>query len=73
MTNRNILGKNIKKIRNEKGISQEMLMAKLNVLGIPLDQAMLSRIENQTRYILDYEIKAISTALNVKISDLFKE
>lgn len=72
MENRNIVGLKIKKLRIRKELTQEQLAARLNVLGIDIDRVMLSRIENQTRYLLDYEIKGIAEALEVKINELFK-
>lgn len=70
---RNITGKNIKVFRQYKNISQEQLAAKLNLLGLSLDQTIISRIENQTREILDYEVKTFADALGVNIEELYKE
>ncbi len=71
MKKRNIVGKNIKLIRKTKKITQEQLAARLNIQGIDIDRPMISKIENQTRELLDYEIKAIAFALGVEISNLF--
>ncbi|MCB2297938.1 helix-turn-helix domain-containing protein [Clostridium tagluense] len=72
MNKRNILGNRIREIRNNAGITQEDLTARLNVLGIDIDRPMVSKIENHSREVVDYEIKAIANALNVSIEDLFK-
>lgn len=72
MDKRNIIGNRIRKIRNTVGITQEDLTARLNVLGINIDRPMVSKIENCSREIVDYEIKAIATALKVSIEDLFR-
>jgi Helix-turn-helix. len=56
-----------------RNITQEQLTAKLNVQGIEIDRPMISRIESQTRNLLDYEIKAIAIALGVDIGELFKD
>lgn len=40
------IGDNIVKIRKAKGISQSMLVAKLNVLGCTVDRFAISSIEN---------------------------
>lgn len=71
MDNRNIIGKRIKEIREQKNLTQEQLAARLNVLGIRIDRPMITRIENQTRYLLDYELYAISEALKVNIEEFF--
>lgn len=73
MGTRNIIGKNINLLRKRKEITQEQLSARLNVQGIEIDRPMISKIEKQTREILDYEIKGIAIALGVTIEDLFKE
>lgn len=73
MNNRNIIGKKIKEFRVKANVTQEDLAARLNVLGINIDRPMISKIENNSREILDFEIKAIATALKVSIGDLFKE
>ncbi|WP_252187647.1 helix-turn-helix domain-containing protein [Anaeromonas gelatinilytica] len=72
MEKRNILGHKIKKIRKQKRITQEQLTARLNVQGIEIDRPMITKIENHTRYLLDYEIKAIVKALNIDYNELFE-
>lgn len=56
MEPRNIIGKKISQIRKKKGVTQEDLAARLNVQGINIDRPMISKIENQAREILDFEI-----------------
>ncbi len=70
---RNIIGKKISQIRKKKGITQEDLAARLNVQGINIDRPMISKIENQSREILDFEILGIAKALGITIEELFKE
>ena len=73
MEPRNIIGKKISQIRKKKGITQEDLAARLNVQGINIDRPMISKIENQSREILDFEILGIAKALGITIEELFKE
>lgn len=73
MTSKNITGKTIKIIRESKKISQEQLAARLNVLGLDIDQTIISKIETQIREITDYEVEAIANALGVNIEDLFNK
>ncbi len=72
MEERNIIGLKIKQIRQQKKLTQEQLAARLNVLGIEIDQPMITRIENQSRNLLDFEIKGFSEALGVSIEELFE-
>ena len=66
----NISGERIAKARSsaKPPLTQEALSAKLALLGIPLDRAAIAKIENQLRRVLDYELKAIATALDVPVS-----
>lgn len=73
MDYRNIIGKKIKKLRNKKKITQDELAARLNIIEINIDRPMISKIENQTREIVDYEIKAIAELLGVTIDELFRD
>jgi transcriptional regulator with XRE-family HTH domain len=71
MTDRNIIGKKIKEIRKMKHISQEELSMDLETQGIHVDRTVIGRIENGSREIVDFEIKAIADALGVTIHSLF--
>jgi transcriptional regulator with XRE-family HTH domain len=73
MDKKNIAGKKIKEIREQKNLTQEQLTARLNIYGIKIDRPMITRIENQTRYLLDYELYAIAKVLNVSIEELSPE
>lgn len=70
---RNILGPTIKFYRKKLGISQQYLIARLNVRGINIDQTILSRIENKEREIYDYEVYEIAKALEIDYNILFKD
>ena len=72
MKKRNLVGANLKKIRLLNGLSQEQLIAQLNLLGLDLDRTSLSRIENQNREVYDYELVYFSKALKVNIIDLYE-
>jgi transcriptional regulator with XRE-family HTH domain len=64
---KNIIGPRVRKARNEAKppITQEDLAARLQLKGIKIDQAMISRIEKGERLVTDYEVKAIAKALKV--------
>ncbi|MFO7888807.1 MAG: helix-turn-helix transcriptional regulator [bacterium] len=70
MTNQlvKIFGKNLKKIRNEKGFSQEELAFIVN-----LDRTYIGRIERGERNISLSTAEKIANALEVNIDKLFKE
>lgn len=70
MQKRNLIGNNLKTFRKLKGISQEMFVAKLNLIGLDLDRTSLSRIENYNREVYDYELVYFSQVLEIDIIDL---
>lgn len=67
----NIIGPQVRKLRHEQGISQEQLAAKLQVLGLEISRAGLSKIEAQLRCVTDKEFALIARALRVDITALF--
>ena len=70
---RNDTGPAIREARRQcqPPVSQDDLSGRLARLGVMLDRSAISRIENQNRYLLDYELAAIAKSLKVKIADLF--
>ena len=69
--NFNIIGKNLKIIRENKGISQEKLSNKLSLLGITLYQSDIFKIEHNQRTVRDFELWGISKTLEVSCDKLF--
>jgi HTH-type transcriptional regulator, cell division transcriptional repressor len=74
-TNRNLVGRRIRqaRLRCKPPVSQEDLAGRLAAKGISIDQTAISRIENQTRYLMDYEVAAIARSLRVSVATLFGE
>ena len=68
----NIIGTNIKKYRELKGMSQRELSNKLILLGVNLYNSDISRIEAHTLFIRDYEQKAICKVLGISYEQLFE-
>lgn len=73
MAGRNVTGECIRRIRNLKRITQEELVARLNVQGIEMDRTMISKIELGTRDVFDFELRGIAKALGVSIEDLYED
>ena len=70
--NLNLLGPILKQKRTEKRISLEKLSSKLLLLGVNIPVTCLHRIENNQRTVRDYEICALSVALEIEVSELLK-
>lgn len=69
----NIVGDKIRKFRIERHLSQQELSARLETYAVYICRGSISRIEQKDRTVTDFELKAISQALDVRISDLFGE
>jgi transcriptional regulator with XRE-family HTH domain len=54
-------------------ITQNELVARLQVLGISIDQSGLSKLESGKRPATDIEVLALAKALKVPVSWLFEE
>ena len=72
---RNVIGKRVKEARLKcrPAVSQEDLAGRLAAKGILIDRSAVSRIENQTRYVMDYEAQTIARSLKVSVSWLMGE
>jgi transcriptional regulator with XRE-family HTH domain len=72
---RNLIGERVRKSRLacNPPVTQEDLPGRLAARGISVDQTAISRIENQTRYLMDYEIAALAKSLKVSVAYLFGE
>ena len=67
----NIVGKNIRAIREHKGWTQEVLVAKCNLIDWKISRSTLGKIESNVRRVTDIEVKQVAQALNVSIIELF--
>lgn len=67
---KNISGTVLKQLRLEANLSQQALAEKLQLLGIELTAKELSKIENNTRLVQDFELFAFSKIFNVS-TDIF--
>jgi transcriptional regulator with XRE-family HTH domain len=67
---RNMVGPIIRECREAKGLSQEQLVAKINVMGWDLSRASLAKIETQIRCVADYELPILADAVGIEVSVL---
>ena len=68
--NKNIIAVRLKEVRQEKGISQTDLAAKLQTMNVNIDQQMISKIEKNQRQVTDYELAYICKCLSVTPNEL---
>jgi len=71
---RNIVGVRVRQARKaaRPSITQTALVARLQVLGIAIDQSGLSKIENGQRPVSDVEVVALAKALKVSVAWLLE-
>lgn len=62
---KNIIGNRLKALRVEQGISQRILAARLQTMGIEFNDLTILRIEQGKRFVPDYEIVAIADYFKV--------
>lgn len=67
----NIVGENVRKVRESKGWTQEQLAAKCNLLKWNITRSTLAKIESKVRRVTDIEVKILSEALEVNVKELF--
>ncbi len=64
---KNISGERIHEARCKLRLTQSDLAAKLQVLGIIIERDSISRIENGTRFVTDYELMRLAEILKVDV------
>ena len=68
--NKNVISKRLKSFRIKNKLSQSELAAKMQTMGVNLDQQMISKIEKNQRQVTDYEFIGFSLCLNVSLNEL---
>ena len=71
--NANLIGRNVEKLRKERGIKQKDFIAKMQILGCDINPTSYSKLEGQVRSATDKEIFVIAKILGIKIEELFEE
>lgn len=69
----NIIGTNIKRIREDKGWTQELLVAKCHLIQWNITRSTLAKIESNVRRVTDIEVKQFSQVLKVSVNELYIE
>lgn len=68
----NMVGRNIERIRKEKGIKQKDFIARIQVMGCDMNPTSYSKLEGQLRSATDREIYTISKILQIPMEKLFE-
>jgi transcriptional regulator with XRE-family HTH domain len=75
MTDKNIIGSRLRKARKvaKPPLTQLDLVARLQLLGLSIDQSAISKIEAGRRPVFDYELAALAKALRVPVTYFFED
>ena len=66
------IGKNIRNIRESKGMTQDTLAAKLQLCGCDITRSAVSKIEGGQRHLYPDEIILIRRILNTTYEEIFR-
>ena len=69
----NFVGRNIEKIRKEKGIKQKDFISKMQTMGLDMNPTSYSKLEGQLRLATDKEVFFAAKILDVPIESLFND
>jgi len=69
---KNIVGSRVKLMREARGMSQQALSAKLELLGVYVCRGSVSRIEDYSRTVTDIELCSIAKVLEVSVLELLE-
>ena len=67
----NIIGRNVERMRREKGIKQKEFIARMQSMGLDINPTSYSKLEGQIRVASDKEVYTAARILGVSVDDLF--
>lgn len=66
------IGKNIQTIRNQKKLTQDQVVAKLNLMGLSISKSTYAKLETNRMNIKVSELVALAKILETDINAFFK-
>ena len=66
-----LMGQNIRRIREDRGLTQEHLAAQLQTRGCDVTRSALAKIEVGQRHIYPDEVKLFKEILHISYDELF--
>ena len=70
-TRLNVVGNQVRLLREQAELTQEQLAAKCQVIGLDITRGTLAKIESEKRSVYDHEIPFLALALGVQLPELF--
>lgn len=71
--NKNVISRRLRYFRKLRGLSQEQLVARLQVMNVNMDQQSISKIEHNARIVTDYELACLCRALGVRVEEMLAD
>lgn len=68
---KNLVGRNIEKLRKQRGIKQKDFIAQIQTMGCDMNPTSYSKLEGQIRIATDKEIYVIAKILKIPMEELF--
>jgi transcriptional regulator with XRE-family HTH domain len=65
------VGRQVRKLRNQRGWTQEVLAQKLQLSGWDVSRTPLAKLESGLRWVSDCEMLFLAKVLSVDLPDLF--
>ena len=69
---KNAIAEALRLYRLQNHLTQQQLAAKMQVLGVNMDQQMISKIESNSRIVTDYELACFCYILNVEPNQILQ-
>lgn len=63
--NKNVVAGMVRTLRKQSGYSQQQLAFKMQLMGVNMDQQMISKIEQNKRIVTDYELACMCEIFHV--------
>jgi len=67
----NMIGPQVRRLRYQRGWSQEKLAEKLQLLGWDIGRVSLAKIESRLVHVEEYELLYFARAFNVRLDEVF--
>ncbi len=68
----NIIGPQVRYLREQKGMTQDQLAARCNIVGLNISRGTLAKIEAKVRRVTDSEVALLAKALKVDVAELYE-
>ena len=70
---KNVISMQLRLMRVRRSVTQKELAARMQVLGVSIDQQAISNIENNKRIVTDYELACFCKALRCTEQELLQD